>query len=358
MQKNNPRTNALSPCVTVLMPVYNGEQFLHEATNSILTQTFADFEFLIINDGSTDSTVEIINSFQDERIRLINNKKNLGIVTSLNKGLTLARGKYIARMDADDIALPYRLEKQVDFMDNHPEIGVSGSWVKTIGKYPNQIHKFPTDPELLKCILLFRSPIAHPSVIIRKDTLLKNDLKYNINRNCAQDYDLWIRCTQITKLSNIAQVLLLYRNHDHQVSSEKFQIQRAHTRSLILFQLEQFLNITPTRHETDLHLSIIEDNFDTNMSFYNVNLWFTKLLKKNRSCGYLSQTHLAQTLQSKAMDIINAKTKKGIPDWSLLVPTQKYHLIHLSISQRIRFFIVSLKNRLQTRHMFSSFFNH
>ena len=106
------------PMVTVLMSVYNGEKFLKEAMDSILTQTFTDFEFLIINDGSTDNSVKIIESYNDSRIRLINNEKNLKLIASLNKGISLARGKYIARMDCDDISSPMRLEKEVDFLEN------------------------------------------------------------------------------------------------------------------------------------------------------------------------------------------------------------------------------------------------
>ena len=114
------------------MPVYNGERYLREAIDSILNQTFKDFEFLIINDGSTDLSVEIIESYADKRISLAHNGQNLGLITTLNRGFDLACGEYIARMDCDDISLPDRLEKQVVFMDNHPEIGICGSWVSAI----------------------------------------------------------------------------------------------------------------------------------------------------------------------------------------------------------------------------------
>jgi len=114
------------PKVTVLMPVYNAEKYLKEAIGSILGQSFSDFEFLIINDGSTDSSVKIIKSYDDPRIRFIANEKNLGVIPTLNKGFALAQGEFIARMDADDISLPKRLELQADFMDKHPEAGAIG----------------------------------------------------------------------------------------------------------------------------------------------------------------------------------------------------------------------------------------
>jgi len=115
------------PKVTVLMPVYNGEKYLNEAIDSILGQTFKDFKFLIINDGSTDGTADILKSYKDSRIKVTNNEKNIGLTKSLNKGLKMAKSEYIARMDADDISLPTRLQKQVEFMDSHPKVGVCGT---------------------------------------------------------------------------------------------------------------------------------------------------------------------------------------------------------------------------------------
>jgi glycosyltransferase involved in cell wall biosynthesis len=123
----------MSPYVTVLMPVYNTEMYLKEAIDSILNQTFRDFEFIVINDGSTDSTSDIIESYSDPRIIYLQNEKNLGVATSLNKGLSIAKGTYIARMDGDDVSRCDRLEKQVAFMDANPEIGVCGTWLETIG---------------------------------------------------------------------------------------------------------------------------------------------------------------------------------------------------------------------------------
>ena len=123
-----------NPKVTVLMSVYNGEKYLQEAIDSILEQTFKDFEFLIINDGSTDKTGEILESYHDLRIKIINNEKNIGLTKSLNKGLKLARGEYIARQDADDISMPERLEKEVEFLETHQDYAVVGAFAKIINK--------------------------------------------------------------------------------------------------------------------------------------------------------------------------------------------------------------------------------
>jgi glycosyltransferase involved in cell wall biosynthesis len=120
--------NKISPKISVVMPVYNGKEYLALAVESILRQTFADFEFIIINDGSTDNSADIAASYEDPRIKLLHNDKNLGLIPSFNRGLENSRGEYIARMDADDIAFPDRFKKQVAFLDDHPDIALCGSW--------------------------------------------------------------------------------------------------------------------------------------------------------------------------------------------------------------------------------------
>jgi glycosyltransferase involved in cell wall biosynthesis len=147
------------PMVTVLMPVYNASCYLREAIGSILLQTLRDFEFIIVDDGSTDESRDIINSYPDTRIKVISHKTNLGLITALNTGIDNARGRYIARMDADDISAPERLEKQVEFMEMNSEIGVLGTWYETFGK-ENHKEGLPVDPAEVKCHLLFHSPIS------------------------------------------------------------------------------------------------------------------------------------------------------------------------------------------------------
>jgi glycosyltransferase involved in cell wall biosynthesis len=143
--------------ITVLMPVYNGEKYLREAIDSIFNQTFTDFEFLIVDDGSTDNSVEIINSYQNSRINLVKNDKNEGLVYTLNRGLSLAKGEYIARMDCDDISLPERLKKQIDFLDSNSEIAVVGTWIKVINEKeePQTTWQYPLKPLEIQWNLYF-----------------------------------------------------------------------------------------------------------------------------------------------------------------------------------------------------------
>jgi glycosyltransferase involved in cell wall biosynthesis len=207
----------MTPRVSVLMAVYNGEKYLPEAINSILTQSFTDFEYLIVDDGSTDHSLEIIESYQDPRIKIISNPHNIGLTRSLNKGLNLARGEYVARMDSDDISLPERLAKQVAYMDAHPDVGVCGTWAKDIDSrgFVTGLRETPVGKEL-EHDYWRPSPIIHPSAIIRRSHL--NGLRYHEQIRYAQDFDLWLRIRAKHKLGNLPQHLLLYRVHQESIT--------------------------------------------------------------------------------------------------------------------------------------------
>lgn len=205
------------PTVSVIMPAYNAEKYLREAIDSILAQTYTDFEFIIINDGSTDRTREIILSYDDPRIIYLENEHNSGICITLNRGLDAARGRYIARMDADDISLPQRFAKQVAYLDAHPEVGVLGTDIEVFGEdiatYTfTQLHT----PEECQAGLLFNSCFAHPTVMMRKTVLDANNLRYNDNFRGLEDYELWWQTSKYTKLNNLAAPLLRYRHHTGQ----------------------------------------------------------------------------------------------------------------------------------------------
>lgn len=208
-----------NPKITVLMPVYNCELYIEEAVDSILNQTFTDFEFLIIDDASTDNTVAIIKTYNDPRIQLIQKPQNSGYTNSLNYGLGVAKGEYIARMDGDDISLPERFAKQVAFLDRSLDVVVCGTFFKIIGI--DKIVTVPENHEDIKVAMLSDCCIGHPTVMIRKNTLQQYDLIYDISKEPAEDYDLWTRLLVIGRLHNLQEVLLNYRVHNSQVSQKR-----------------------------------------------------------------------------------------------------------------------------------------
>jgi len=215
------------PVISVLMPVYNCSQYICEAIDSILNQTFADFEFLIIDDASTDDTILKIKSYDDRRIQLIEKPENTGYTNSLNYGLSIAKGKYIARMDGDDVSLPERFEKQYRFLEEDNDVVLCGTNFQIIDT--DRIIFLPETHEQIKIGLLNGNKIAHPSVMMRSDFLRANSLKYDVTKEPAEDYDMWVRILKFGKVHNLQEVYLHYRVHKKQVSSlrKKMQAQSA-----------------------------------------------------------------------------------------------------------------------------------
>ena len=213
----------LSPFVSVVMSVYDGEKYLREAVDSILAQTFSDFEFIIIDDGSTDDTYHILEGYKDERIKLIKNSQNYGLAWSLNRGISLASGEYIARMDCDDISYPERFMAQVEFMDRHGDIDVVGSWIEYIdtdGRLTGKIWKCMGSVMGLRWLTFFNTPMPHPAVMARRRFF---DLagQYNAAFKVGQDYELWVRSNTVFRFSNIQRVLLKYRVHGANYSKNR-----------------------------------------------------------------------------------------------------------------------------------------
>lgn len=217
---------------SVILPVYNAGLYLAESITSILNQTFSDFELLILNDGSTDNSLSIIQSFDDNRIKLIHSEANRGLVYQLNLGIELAKGKYIIRMDADDVCMPNRFRRQVDFMDKNEHIGICGSWIKTFGKIEGGDWKMRIHNDDIRFTLLFGSPFAHFGVIIRREILLKNSLFYNAESFPIEDYELWSRLLKVARGANIPEFLTQYRTHECQVSEVMNSSQNEKSRAL------------------------------------------------------------------------------------------------------------------------------
>jgi hypothetical protein len=217
------------PKVSVVMSVFNGERFLAEAVESILNQSFRDFEFIAINDGSTDGSGAILESYQkkDSRLR-VHHQPNKGLVESLNLGCSLAQGQYIARMDADDIAIRDRLQWQIDFMEIHPEIGLLGGGVEYIdvnGRVFDS-YKHPVDDQAIRSALYeAEGAFCHPAIVMRKAVLISAG-GYRKPFLDAEDLDLWLRMAKCSQLANLDRVVLKYRVHPSQVSQRKLRQQR------------------------------------------------------------------------------------------------------------------------------------
>lgn len=232
-----------NPKVSVIMAVYNGMPYLREAVKSVLHQTYKDFEFIIIDDASTDKTWKYLKSLQDKRIKLIRNSKNLGLAASLNKGLKIAKGDYIARMDADDVSLAKRFEKQLEFLEKNPDVDLCGTWAYLVDESDKVVgeKKFPTQDKMIKKALAIYSSIIHPTFFAKKDFFIKvggYDKKYEY----VEDYEILLRAKRDFKFANLPVKLFKWRLWDKRRSrAEMEKIDRADFRvKLDLFKKGYF----------------------------------------------------------------------------------------------------------------------
>lgn len=238
------------PFISVIMPAYNAEEYVGSAMGSILNQTYRKFEFIIVDDASTDSTLKILKEIRskEKRIILIQNKENLGVTKSLNKALEIVRGKYIIRMDADDWSYPDRFESQIKLMEDHPEVVVSGSYVEICNSELSKknVRKYHHDDASIREHLFRYSPFAHPATIWKADVLKRE--RYDERIGICQDYELYFRIGKLGKFMNLDKPLLKLRMHDESISTTMSDLQLKNT-VLIRLSAVLFLGYQMTRFD-------------------------------------------------------------------------------------------------------------
>ena len=212
-----------APLVSILISTYNDEKYIVESINSVLNQTYTNLEVLVVNDASTDHTSQLLQQIHDERLIIIDNGVNQKLAANLNKMIRIAKGKYLARMDADDIALPERIAHQVRYMEEHPDIDVLGTWTEMIGNATG-IFPVPCEHDQICSCLLFQNIITHPSVMLRANTC---DYQYDEKLSAGQDYELWSRIIWNKRFAVLPEVLLQYRIHPNQTTRRHGTQQKA-----------------------------------------------------------------------------------------------------------------------------------
>lgn len=278
--------------ISVVMPTYNTPvDILREAVESILRQTFKDFEYIIIDDGSTNDSVDYLNSLEDKRIRLIRNPENVGITKSLNIGLRAAQGKYIARMDSDDISLPGRLEKQYAFMESRPDAIACGTGYELIGVVhgtrPGKIIKMKD--YRVKMLFAYPGPI-HPTAFIDREKLMKHKVWYDENLPYAQDYGLWAEISRYGKVCVLPDILLQHRIHSNQVSKQHRERQIQCDKAVQKKLLEELIG-SITASELDAHYFHSTGYYREAKISPEIAAWYERLIRANKStCLYDERT--------------------------------------------------------------------
>lgn len=326
--------------ISVLMPVHNAEKYLAEAIGSIIQQTYSDWELVIINDGSTDSSKKIIQSFNDPRIKYHLNEHNLGLIKTLNRGIDLCQGEYIARMDSDDIAHPNRLHEQLKVMEANPELILCGTNAVVIDEIGNETGKIinPSNDAMLQISLLFTNPFIHPSTMIRRDKLEED--RFDPEAIHVEDFDLWTKLASKGHLANINQPLLKYRWHKTNVSVKYSEFQEGMKDKIIRQQIVNQLDINPTQRELKAHrltfnlykygerLEISADKAN------NITTWFKKLSERNRKLRRYPQADFDAFLWSRWIVLcisLKKKTKIFFPDFIKVKPTTILKTLKLAI---------------------------
>jgi glycosyltransferase involved in cell wall biosynthesis len=321
------------PQISVVLPVYNSEKYLAMSIDSVLKQTFSDFELIIINDGSRDKSSEIVKGFTDPRI-FYYEQSNMGLAATLNKGIGLAKGEFIARMDNDDICYPERFEKQISCLQKNPEVGLLGTNAVIIDEYgqlfPHRFLKHPSDNIELKFALCFNNPFVHSSVMFRKDVFEKTG-GYSLDITVFEDHNLWSKFATLCKVKNLPDLLLKYR----EVSTSMSRTTADYSQRVINQSVENIFNYCPEFSKSDISKAVAYINGYTDRE----HKYFSKkikdildalgegILKSNRGFekeiaalkyNYLKnyERHFLNSIiesdQSTALEILLAKIKRRV----------------------------------------------
>lgn len=279
--------------VTVLMPTYNVASFVKESIKSVLNQTYSDFELLVIDDCSTDNTIEVVRSIEDSRMHIVQNEKNVGLAENLNRGLALITTEYVARMDGDDIAEPFWLEKEVAVLDANPEIGICSTGFERFGSVKSLV-RFPERHEDIMANMLFECSVIVPT--FRMSLYRDHGLRYSTEAFPAEDYRFWAECLRITKIYNIPETLFHYRMHPAQICTARREEQQRKVAEVRRYMLD-WLSEDFTEEEKAYYTGpFMAPQIATKQDLYERKAFCQKMMERNRSVGHFSEEALRRRL--------------------------------------------------------------
>jgi hypothetical protein len=271
------------PLVSVVMPSYNTpEEYLRRAIESVLSQTHPNLELIVVDDGSTAGDADIVRSYADSRVVLLKNEVNRHVAATLNRGLEIARGQYIARMDSDDICLPHRIEAQVAFMERHPDIDIVCAQARLFGARDGVFGPRVTNPARMRTELFFNCGVVHPTVMFRAGFIRQHGLRYeeSLDYRAAEDYEMWVRCADLGNMAEYPHILLNYRVHAGQVSVAAGSRQQVSTLRVRTQQLAR-LGIKPDEHGMAVHDQLCTGSPGEGISPEETAAWAQHLLDAN-----------------------------------------------------------------------------
>lgn len=327
--------NKITPRISVIMSVYNSADYLREAIESILNQTFTNFEFIIFDDSSTDDSWKIITEYtnQDDRIILIQNQENIGLTKSLNKGIALAKGEYIARQDADDVSLPERFEKQVALLDQEPEVVLVSCNLELINSEGciTGMYQRACAPELVPWYLLFYNRLAGHSQVVYRREIVKSLGSYSESRRYSQDYELWCRLAKVGQIAILPEILLQQRIHNNSISAAKRSEQKAYSLNQVRDNIKQLI-------KEEIDLEEVED-----LRLFWIGHWW--------KC--FPDTQKAGVLHSRLQQILQRFLQQNSQKHSAEITSRLYILIGQQFIYWIR--ALSIRNNLLEKIKISAY---
>ena len=314
------------PKISVLMPVYNGDQFLDKSIKSVLNQTFNNFEYIIINDGSTDDSLKIIKSFEDSRIKIINFSKNMGITAALNNGLNAAKGYYIARQDQDDISDPERFMLQIEYLENNDVdlVDTNFIFIDENDKYLQDYEKRYFNPDETLSHLFFYE-MVHASIMCKRLLFTKDNIQYR--KRPTEDYDLFIRLAKAgMRAGRLDQKLIKQRKHPNSMCGSDWDNIKKDI-DVMRNEFVQDLGIEATDYEKKLHIAFVEQNLSilNQYQFGEVLSWSNKIIKANSINKIYSSTYFKEQLYLRLIRLIKRKESKNLLDMIKLRQSAEFY---------------------------------
>jgi len=332
------------PLVSVLMPVYNAAEFIAVSLQSIIEQDYDQLEIIIVDDGSTDQSIDVIQSFFDQRIVVVKNPENMGLAASLNKAITIATGAFLARMDADDIAHPSRISRQVNFMLDHPDVDILGTSMQYFGE-SRFLNHFPSTHDACKSYLMLNVCFGHPTVMFRHHIFDSPENFYNRDfRQYGEEYDLWCRLVDRFRYHNIQEVLLYYRTYPQEVKSaaESKRIKNSLEirRNYLTSQLGEINDVDWGIHCQATFLN----NISSVENIKKISEWFRRLLNINSQVSAFDHTVLKAQLAERFFEVCYVYT--GIRMWTIFFfyRSEWYAVFKPSFKKTIKFVVKQLVN--------------
>lgn len=328
------------PLVSIIMPVFNSEKYLKKAIESILNQTYENIELIIIDDNSSDGSIDIINSFNSKKIKFFQNQKNMGVSAARNKAIDLSNGKYLALMDSDDISFIYRIEKQVNFLEKNSDYGLIGGHYERFSEVgffkKKKIHRQSLIQEENQVKLNFMGSIAAPTTMFRASIVKENKIYFDTNLKIAEDYDFWRRIGLFSKVTNIDEILVYYRKHSNNTMNKK-ELAYLHTTIAIRKSLD-YLKISN------------DDIFDINQNIKNLDSFFTliknleQFLEDNKISKKYNNIYLEKAIEEMIVWFYKSNLKNlGSQLYLMLSETKYSNLIKLKLKDKIKLFKLNFR---------------